>query len=757
MNFIQINDKLENIIQKYNLQEEIDLITNNTQILSSKQIKARLEELQNDKRLIRIGILGVVKAGKSSLINSLVFKGKSVLPKAITPKTAALSILEYKDTLSAEIIFYSDDEINEMKEEYEQYKIKLEEYKNEELEKLQDDYYDEDEIEFLQTQALSLATSRLANNLTLKASYDNYSKILENINYMPKQENLKIIPNSEEELGLKLQEYTSNDGVYQPFTKEVKIFIPKDELKDIMIVDTPGIDDSVRSREKRTKEYLHKCDVVFVLFRASKFLTSTESNFIKMLKEKNENREIFIIASRIDEIFEDENEFGNIANLDDLNTKIKNRENTYTQRVKKNYQAELEKGFILDNLTDNYSKNPVISTSGLLFSLYSNLLNDIPLDSDEEFQLNRLKNEVLPNCLTTRDETLKALLMISNISRLKEELDKIRTKKEQILQNDEENFIKTCIKDIKCIKSELISKFNNELQTIKNTDLNELNTQRQKLQNLVENTSEMINKNYLDFINSSTQTIKKALKDSLNNYFDVAFNKIESSKTSKEEIITHTHTKEVITGGGGFFRTVGSWLGVCDKYDYDTYTYTTTSTIQIIELDTAVVVNCFNYLIDKLENFINLQIKINIEKNRQELTSNILNTIQTTALEQINAEILYTALKKVINNIKYPNISYKNKIPKYLDKSEKLKDNKVFEYIKQSKEFIYELKNLFNNDITNYINTFSTSFADINLSDEIFSECKNDLNSLEDKIKSKEISLQRLNNILKDLNELGDL
>ena len=51
-------------------------------------------------------------------------------------------------------------------------------------------------------------------------------------------------------------------------------FLSKDEfLKDIEIIDTPGIEDPVVSREQRTKDLLRICDVVFVgsIVRAAEF------------------------------------------------------------------------------------------------------------------------------------------------------------------------------------------------------------------------------------------------------------------------------------------------------------------------------------------------------------------------------------------------------------------------------------------------------------------------------------------------------
>ncbi len=62
-----------------------------------------------------------MKAGKSSLLNALIFEGVEVLPKAATPMTASLTVLKYAQNLSAEVEFYSPKDIAELKNEHERY------------------------------------------------------------------------------------------------------------------------------------------------------------------------------------------------------------------------------------------------------------------------------------------------------------------------------------------------------------------------------------------------------------------------------------------------------------------------------------------------------------------------------------------------------------------------------------------------------------------------------------------------------------
>ena len=103
------------IFKKSKLQDEII----NSEILKLEEIDEKLNEFSNsnidtskifrikenfinkindfyrEDRKLNIGIIGQIKAGKSSFLNSLLFDGKDVLPKAVIPKTAVLTKIEY--------------------------------------------------------------------------------------------------------------------------------------------------------------------------------------------------------------------------------------------------------------------------------------------------------------------------------------------------------------------------------------------------------------------------------------------------------------------------------------------------------------------------------------------------------------------------------------------------------------------------------------------------------------------------------------
>ena len=84
---LSARQSLESILAKYDdiCDASIKRLIKDDGVYSSQEIESHLATLQEEGRNLKIGIIGRVKAGKSSLINALLFDGKEVLPKAATP------------------------------------------------------------------------------------------------------------------------------------------------------------------------------------------------------------------------------------------------------------------------------------------------------------------------------------------------------------------------------------------------------------------------------------------------------------------------------------------------------------------------------------------------------------------------------------------------------------------------------------------------------------------------------------------------
>ena len=116
-NFLSEVDAISKKLQEDNEYLDSDQLSRFKQSINSLEVALKEEEKKNN--LLRIGIIGSVKAGKSTFLNALLFNGERILPKAPTPMTASLTRLRYsnKDEQSVRFVFYSKEDWAKIEEE----------------------------------------------------------------------------------------------------------------------------------------------------------------------------------------------------------------------------------------------------------------------------------------------------------------------------------------------------------------------------------------------------------------------------------------------------------------------------------------------------------------------------------------------------------------------------------------------------------------------------------------------------------------
>ena len=174
-----------------------------------------------------VAVCGVVKAGKSSLLNALIF-GDSVLPSFDTPLTAKLTFIEYTDEPNPyfEVTFYD-------RKEWEEIRAK---FSAEELE------------------ALDRRVEQCAERGARLNTY--------------------VLPERHETVRVddlrKLEEYVTDPnngkGTYTPFVKSVTVRLHNESIKAIRVVDTPGLNDANVINSIETANWVSKAHaVIYVL------------------------------------------------------------------------------------------------------------------------------------------------------------------------------------------------------------------------------------------------------------------------------------------------------------------------------------------------------------------------------------------------------------------------------------------------------------------------------------------------------------
>lgn len=178
-----------------------------------------------------VAVCGVVKAGKSSLLNSLIF-GDTVLPSFDTPLTAKLTFIEYTDEPNPyfEVTFYDRKEWDDILAKY-------------------DEKHDE--------AARRALEERVEQCAERGARFNAY--------VLPdRHETVRV-----DDLG-KLDEYVTDPnngrGIYTPFVKSVTVRLHNESIKAIRVVDTPGLNDTNVINSIETANWVSKAHaVIYVL------------------------------------------------------------------------------------------------------------------------------------------------------------------------------------------------------------------------------------------------------------------------------------------------------------------------------------------------------------------------------------------------------------------------------------------------------------------------------------------------------------
>lgn len=188
-------------------------------------LRNEIETLLNEP--YTVAVCGVVKAGKSSLLNSLIF-GDTVLPSFDTPLTAKLTFIEYTEEPNPyfEVSFYDRKEWEEILERFGE----------------------------AERQALEARVEQCAERGARLNAY-----VLSE-----RHETVRV-----DDLG-KLEEYVTDPnngkGIYTPFVKSVTVRLHNESIKAIRIVDTPGLNDANVINSIETANWVAKAHaVIYVL------------------------------------------------------------------------------------------------------------------------------------------------------------------------------------------------------------------------------------------------------------------------------------------------------------------------------------------------------------------------------------------------------------------------------------------------------------------------------------------------------------
>lgn len=738
-NVIEFNKKLEDIVNK-----NIDLIENQARelqdqysITSSEELKKDIQQLLEDGRLLKIGIIGRVKAGKSSLLNSLLFKGESILPKAATPMTAALTVISYGDKFGAEVEFYSPSDIEIIKKEAFDYKTRFKSIFSAKYNKLKEKGKIKDEEE-LKAKATKQAKNEMKENIKLTASFEQYqqmeqSGLLEKI----KAQSQRIQAESMDELKNSLGEYVGATGKYMPFTKSIHIQLPVESLKELEIIDTPGINDPVVSREERTRKLLKSCDVIYVVSPAGQFISEEDKELMDRISSREGVNEVFVIASQVDnQLFGSEKEKCNGELPRVLKSVGEILDEHLVSTIKKLKEDNPEVGDVFDKLLEG---NKVFLTSGISHSIKMLFYDKEKWDEGMEHVWNNLKEEY-SDYFSEDDFTLteNSLDTLSNISQIEGTISVVKGEKEKILEEKKEKFLNSKLNNLRNYKESLLLKIDEKIEYLQKANLDELRKQKIKIEKNRENLKETISEVYEEAID----VLEENTKENTGTYLNKEQRRISDTISGSEG--TRVESYEVQKEG--LWNSFKSWTGLFGGAE----TRTVSNEINTLR------VNGIRSGLEELTRDIqfNLQKKVNtvFKSFKKELPGKIvIESLKIIDDGNVDGELLSIGVKRILRNLKQPEFNEDLELPNCLKRSGVLEGYSATQYMDDSSSYLSNLINSFSKKVSNYVHNLNNELKKYDPVEEICDSMSKEIEKIIKELENKEMTMDRLNRIKEEL------
>ncbi len=487
---IQLNQRLHQWMEQYSpeLEKDIAQWIRKHAISPTHDLARSFNLLDEEHRLLQIGVVGRVKAGKSSLLNALVFDGHAVLPRAATPMTAALTTLTYGETFSAHVQCYDAADRASIEQNAARYRQRFKEEEGlaaDTLRQRRQRNGQHVEDEQFRADVHKAARRALQGEHALVAAHDQWQRICEcNLDLSTLDSLGQLEATDLTSLARQLDEYVATGGAYMPLTKSVDILLPLPSLRNIRIIDTPGLNDPVQSREERTTVLLKDCDVVFIVSPAGQFLSEQDIEMMSRITQKEGVQELVLIASQVDNQL-----YGSDIRQPTLNGALNKITETLSahmidtlQRLKIQHP---EFGRTFDCLIQN-GAGKVLHTSGMCHSLSVRFDEQEGWDSSERKAWDNLQSNYPDFFTPDPTERCRANLdLLANTATLQDVLENVRAQKDRIIEQRREELIRAKSAALEAFRADLLAFTQAEYHEVRNADIEDLKAQRRKLDSLI--------------------------------------------------------------------------------------------------------------------------------------------------------------------------------------------------------------------------------------------------------------------------------
>lgn len=431
-------------------------------------LETEIQRAQQDARKLSIGIVGAMKAGKSSFLNACIFGGKDVLPKAATPMTAALTRIRYSETPQATVHFYERKDWEKIEDNAQKYEEQLNtKYSN--YCKIYDRSHADSTEGVCSKQAFERTLFQQDVSEVLKSAKELTQMVGSNSAILEHLGDADVLDG---DIMAKLQDYVGARGRFTPIVNYVELEVNLPELEDLEIVDTPGLNDPIVSRSYATRQFLRACDVVILLSPCSQFMDANTVGLMANGLPDNGVRKVIVVGSKLDSglLNEPKGSFA-VASQHALNSYKGQFRNTMQQAMRNNPRRA--------GILEKISESDLLFVSSTCSSMARKQKQHQPLSPAENLVLQNLHSN-FPDF----DETL--LSSIGGINKVLKTLEAVRQQKAEIIHGRNNTLLETAqinhLRALDKIQQELSS----SRTTLKNSTSEQLLQRTEAIQQVME-------------------------------------------------------------------------------------------------------------------------------------------------------------------------------------------------------------------------------------------------------------------------------
>ena len=431
-------------------------------------LETEIQRAQQEARKLSIGIVGAMKAGKSSFLNACIFGGKDVLPKAATPMTAALTRIRYSETPQATVHFYERKDWEKIEDNAQKYEEQLNtKYSN--YCKIYDRSHADSTEGVCSKQVFERTLFQQDVSEVLKSAKELTQMVGSNSAILEHLGDADVLDG---DIMAKLQDYVGARGRFTPIVNYVELEVNLPELEDLEIVDTPGLNDPIVSRSYATRQFLRACDVVILLSPCSQFMDANTVGLMANGLPDNGVRKVIVVGSKLDSglLNEPKGSFA-VASQHALNSYKGQFRNTMQQAMRNNPRRA--------GIMEKISESDLLFVSSTCSSMARKQKQHQPLSPAENLVLQNLHSN-FPDF----DETL--LSSIGGINKVLKTLEAVRQQKAEIIHGKNNTLLETAqinhLRALDKIQQELSS----SRTTLKNSTSEQLLQRTEAIQQVME-------------------------------------------------------------------------------------------------------------------------------------------------------------------------------------------------------------------------------------------------------------------------------